>query len=190
MKKLLLIIVLFVFSVSQSKAQFVTIPDSNFVNCLKSQGLSGCFNGNILDVTCPAVLQTTYLNCSGKNIYDLSGVNYFNNLIGLIANNNHISSIANLPNGIEQLQLNNNFLSIPPSNYFPASLKGLGIGSNQLFDLNLLNLTKLTSLYCGINNLNENSLKLPNKYINYLNIENNEFTFLNENNCNNHTINT
>ena len=50
-KKYLLALLLFVFSLG-AKAQWVSIPDSNFVNYLNTFGFAQCMNGNQLDTTC------------------------------------------------------------------------------------------------------------------------------------------
>lgn len=52
---LLLISILPLFKI-ESKAQFVTIPDTNFVNWLNANGFSSCMSGNDIDTTCSLIL--------------------------------------------------------------------------------------------------------------------------------------
>ena len=72
MKKLLLLLIFFL-SIEKTQAQYVTIPDTNFVNWLNNNGYSQCLNGNQLDTTCNAVVNATYIYCDYANIYNLEG---------------------------------------------------------------------------------------------------------------------
>ena len=66
-----------------SNAQYVAVPDSNFVVWLKSNGYSQCMNGNMMDTTCPAIVNATSVFCYNAGISNLDGIQYFDNLASL-----------------------------------------------------------------------------------------------------------
>lgn len=162
--KALLILILFCGSFSKVKAQYVTLPDTNFVNYLKNVGFSSCITGNQLDTTCNLVVSaTTMWSSTGSGIFDLEGLQYFDNLqIFEIEGNlidtvrqlpprlknfrcisNQTKHITSLPDSLEILYLTENQLNILPD--LPNSLKRLICSSNQL--------TFLPSLPLGLKSL-------------------------------------
>ena len=78
-RKRILLALIFCFLLHFTKAQFVTIPDANFVTWLNNNGFSSCMNGNQLNASCPAVQNTIALNlCTPpcrSIIYDRHAVN-------------------------------------------------------------------------------------------------------------------
>ena len=66
----------------KAEAQFVTIPDPDFVQWLTLEYPS-CMNGNLMDTTCTEILATTSLGLNGQTITDATGVQYFDSLISL-----------------------------------------------------------------------------------------------------------
>ncbi|MBL0050103.1 MAG: hypothetical protein IPP29_00590 [Bacteroidetes bacterium] len=89
-KHLLFLLISFVFLYSnKTQAQYVTIPDPNFVTWLNANGYAGCMNGNMMDTTCGAVVNATSVDCSYQNISDLTGIEYFDNLDSLKCSENH-----------------------------------------------------------------------------------------------------
>jgi len=78
-------------------AQKFYVPDANFRIFLQSNYPS-CFVGDSLDTQCETVKSTTVLDCSNKNIANLSGVQYFTSLAKLYCSNNKLASFPALPN--------------------------------------------------------------------------------------------
>ena len=78
-----LVLITILFCTTETHAQ-VTIPDPNFVTWLNNYGFASCMNGNMMDTTCSAVVNANYLYCANENISDLTGIQYFDNLIHLI----------------------------------------------------------------------------------------------------------
>ena len=62
--------------VLSARAQYVNIPDNNFVTWLSTNGYAGCLSGNQLDTTCPGLLFTTELQITQLiyEINDLDGI--------------------------------------------------------------------------------------------------------------------
>ena len=71
--KIVLLVLMFFFS-RESIAQFVTIPDANFVSFLQNNGFAAAMNGNQMDTTHSSITGTTSVSCSSKNIADLFGI--------------------------------------------------------------------------------------------------------------------
>lgn len=128
-------------------AQFVTIPDSAFRGWMINHGLATCLIGNQLDTTCSAVAALTYMDCSNKQIQDLTGVEYFRNLDTLICNNNSIDTLPFLPENLHYLNCaSNNFMyafTLP----LPQSLNYLDCRNNRLNVMPLLP-DSITTLIC------------------------------------------
>ncbi len=149
MSKKILATLLIIFSFSFCKAQWVTIPDANFVAFLQTYYPS-CMNGNQMNTSCSDIVNEMIVNCSGQNISDLTGIHYFVNLWQLDCSSNQltflpelpnsitivdcssnqISNFTNLPNSIVTLACSyNNLTSLPP---LPTSLYDFGCASNYL----------------------------------------------------------
>ncbi len=145
-------------SINSSKAQYVTIPDTNFVNWLNIN-FPSCMNGNQMDTTCSAILNTTSIwNLQNQNISNLSGIEYFKNLTLINCNSAWISEIPKLPNSLITFWGNNMRLTNFPS--LPSNLQRLECRGNQLTQLpNLPN--SLIELDCEGNQLTQLPL-LPN----------------------------
>src|SRR5688572_23912336 len=100
-KSIILCLALIIVSFSKpATAQFVTIPDSNFVNWLNGNGYSQCMNGNQLDTTCNAVQNSTSLNCKNAGINDLTGVHYFKMLQDIDCSINYLTALPILPQNL------------------------------------------------------------------------------------------
>jgi uncharacterized repeat protein (TIGR01451 family) len=162
MKKLVLLFFVLFLKFAPAKAQWVTIPDPNFVTKLQ-QLFPSCMNGNQMDTTCAGIVNATSLNVQGSNISNISGVEYFVNLEILNCSYNQlINSLPNLPSLLIDLKCNNNQLTSLPA--LPNNLTTFDCYDNQLSSLpNLPN--SLISLNCGINQLNSLPA-LPNSLIN------------------------
>jgi uncharacterized repeat protein (TIGR01451 family) len=150
MKKLILLVMIGLFQLAPSKAQWVTIPDTNFVSKLTSL-FPGCMNGNQMDTTCAGIVNATILNVSFVYlISDLYGVQYFDNLNWLECRSNQLTTIPSLPNSVTYINCRNNQLTSLPS--LPPLLTHFNCGYNQLTILPALP-TTLEHLYCEENNL-------------------------------------
>ena len=170
-RKRILLAMLFSFCFNFSKAQFVTIPDTNFVNWLNVNGYSSCLLGNQIDTTCSAVVNTTSVNLSFNNISDLTGITYFDSLKYLACKSCILTSLPALPSQLKHLDVRDNNISLLP--VLPNNLDTLICTINNLVTLpNLPN--QLSFLHCGLNNITllptlPNSLRYLNCQQNLLN---------------------
>ena len=129
-RKRILLAMLFSFCFNFSKAQFVTIPDTNFVNWLNNNGYSSCMNGNQLNTSCTAVQNAVQIDCSNAGILDLTGISSFPNLIDLDCSHNLNISIPSLPNSLLFFTcINSNLFNLPQ---LPSNLVDLNIVDNHV----------------------------------------------------------
>lgn len=133
------------------EAQFVTIPDPNFVTFLQ-QHYPSCMSGNQMDITCPQIVNAPQLFVNSQSISNLSGVEYFVNLTSLACDYNQLTSLPQLTNTLVSLTCSHNQLTNLPD--LPNSLESLICHDNQLTILPNLP-SNLTQLYCGYNFLTE-----------------------------------
>ncbi len=150
-KRITLFLVLFIsFAVTDVNAQYVTIPDPNFLSFLQSN-YSTAISGNQLDTTNVNVVNdTSFFSSLPSTITDLTGIQYFDQLKHLDCSYNQINYIPALPNRLRDLKCDHNQLgSLPP---LPDSLKWLYCPDNILTSLPALPNGILT-LYCEINQL-------------------------------------
>ncbi len=172
MKKLFLFS-FFLFSFSFSKAQWVTIPDANFVAYLQAN-YPTCMNGNLMDTTCSGIVNATSVNCQAQNISNFSGIQYFDNLIVFVCSNNPSPYIPLLPQSqgiFGEIWCNDcQYTSLPNLPY---------LGSCYCFN-NLL--TSLPVIPLGISELycQNNSISGPLHFNHILNLDcsNNQITSL------------
>ena len=132
--RLCLLIFIYQASTTNAKAQWVSIPDSNFVLWLNTSGYSQCMNGNQLDTTCGAVLATYTMYMSSANLTDLTGLEAFVNADYIDISNNSLIAINSFPASLRTLIFNNNHLDSAGSALdfiFPDSLKHLEIEANS-----------------------------------------------------------
>jgi hypothetical protein len=165
-----ILFLLFVGSVV-GHAQFVEIPDTNFVKWLNNNGYASCVTSNQLDTNCAPLLIADSISCNMKQISNLQGIQYFKSLKYLNCNdnflqqlpplpsglrqllcrNNDLTSLPVLPNSLEKLYCHNNLLTWLPA--LPDSLHLLNCSINQLTQLPTLP-ASLTSLLCQLNVIN------------------------------------
>jgi Leucine-rich repeat (LRR) protein len=167
------------FSYQHLQAQYVTIPDSNFVTWMRYYGYAPCLNGNQLDTTCSNILNAHYVYLSYFHVNNLDGIQYFKNLDSLKCNaDTTLSSIPQLPPNLKVFECRNNALdslpalpstlqrfvcdfnqlkSLPP---LPAGLQYFSCINNQLSALPVLPAT-LNTLYCSGNKLDSLPSGLP-----------------------------
>jgi len=160
----------FMLFFNSSRAQYVTLPDTNFVNWLNANGYAGCLNGNQLDTTCAAVLNTTVMSCSAVPIRDLTGLQYFKNLQSLDCSNdsvyfipafpagmysidcefNNLTTLPTLPDSLDYLECSINAITSLPN--LPARLSYFGCSQNGLTTLPALPV-ELNAIDCSSNPL-------------------------------------
>ncbi len=173
MKKLLVALTFNLILISSklvAQTPYVAIPDSNFVHYLKTI-VPTAFKGDSLNTSSTLVTTTTHsIDCSGKSISNLSGVQYFTSLIYLNCGYDTITnllvipssltyldcsydsliSLPTLPNSLTYLNCSNNSLTSLPT--LPNSLTYLNCYNNSLTTLPSLPNT-LQSLFCAYNQL-------------------------------------
>ncbi len=149
----------FCFALMSARAQYVTIPDTNFVNWLNANGFSGCMMGNQMDTTCSAVVSVTFLNISNANIQDFTGISYFDSVKVFFCYSNLMTSFPNLPSQLNELYCSNNNLTSLPN--LPPQLKVLYCSSNNLTSLPMLP-SQLQALICDVNRLSSLPTLPPN----------------------------
>ncbi len=132
MSKKIFTTLLIVFSFSFCKAQWVTIPDANFVTWLQSNYPS-CMNGNLMNISCSAITTATQMDCSSQNISDLTGIEYFTSLVYLYCDNNQLSNLPTLSNSLIALHCSENQLHSLPN--MPSSIDELNCSYNYLYFL-------------------------------------------------------
>jgi hypothetical protein len=137
------------FSFFVADAQWVTIPDANFVAYLTIWHPQ-CMNGNQMDTTCATVLAASSIFCGNSSIHSLEGIQYFHNLVALDCSLNQLVSLPPLPNSLKVLDCEENQLtSLPP---LPINLGALRCVRNQLTILPSLP-DSLYSLDCSVNQI-------------------------------------
>lgn len=168
-KKLLISsLVFFCLLYAPAKAQWVTIPDANFVTKL-TQFYPSCMNGNQMDTTCPQIVNQTYFASYYNNIADLTGIEYFDNLTVLICEHNLLTTLPPLPDSLKHLSCVFNHITNLPD--LPPALERLDCAYNQLSILPTLP-DNLWRLFCPQNQIS--SLPpLPNSLIS-LDVSNNQ----------------
>jgi Leucine-rich repeat (LRR) protein len=150
MKKICLIVcILSYLNGKNTRAQYVNIPDPNFVTVLQMYYPS-CMSGTFLDTTCSQVTNEWDLDCTESNIYDLTGIQYFDNLLGLNCSHNPLTTLPPLPNNLQNLTCEECSLTTLPA--LPLSLRELACWGNSLTFLPTP-LPNLTFLNCSFNPL-------------------------------------
>ncbi len=150
------------------KAQWVSIPDTNFGTWLNTS-YPGCMQGSNaigwqMDTSCPAVMWDVPVHCNNQNIYDLTGIQYFDNLGVLNCSHNQLNSLPTLPSGLIWLSCNNNQLSSLPS--LPPGLILLDCSGNLPLGV-IPELPDSLDYFDCSNNSNLNCLPRLNKVIEF-----------------------
>ena len=117
-----------------------------------------------------AIEEVTSLNIEGKNLTDISGIEYFTNLTSLDCGKNQLTAlpVENLTKLTELFCFSNQLTALPVEKL--TQLTTLFCSNNQLTALPVGNLTQLTELNCGTNLLAELDIEkltqLKNLYCN------------------------
>ncbi|GAL84382.1 leucine-rich repeat-containing protein [Sporocytophaga myxococcoides] len=134
-KKASILIILFWGIQGILYAQNIAIPDKNFLAFLKKE-FSKVINNDSLILEKAKVIDGT-LDCSGKNIQSIEGIQYFTSLEVLKANNNQLTSVPDISNlkDITRIELTfNNLITIPDLSNL-TKLKTLFLYNNSLKSL-------------------------------------------------------
>lgn len=128
-RKTVVTLSLLVISVFNGKAQFVSIPDANFVLYLQAN-FAAAMNGNQMDTSNTDVINATSVDCGGLNIADITGIQYFDNLTTLNCSLNSLSSLPILPSILTSLNCSNNTISCLP--FLPPTLQTITATGNSI----------------------------------------------------------
>lgn len=152
-RPLLLLVVVFIFSVGSFKAhaQYTLIPDPNFEIALYFSGL----DDTPVDGQVPTALISgvTWLNVSNYNISDLTGIDEFVSLETLDISNNNLTFLAINLHNLQFLNCSSNSISFL-STFGTPNLTTLNCDSNNLTSLDVSPLVNLEALSCSANSLN------------------------------------
>lgn len=135
---------------------FYKIPDANFRQFLINNYPSIMNNnGNLIMDLAPSVRGT--MDCSNKNIKDLSGIEYFVNISNLLCNQNQLTEMPSLANldSLQRLNCSNNQLSeLPLFKSGAPELRYLNYSNNLIDTLpNFFTFVSLDTIICENNRL-------------------------------------
>ena len=148
MKNILLFLSL--LFVRQVNAQYVTIPDANFVTWLQAK-VPSAMNGNQLDTTNTLVTTTIdSVSITYTSITNLTGIQYFKSLRVLLCDHNQLTFLPPLQKTLRWLDCWSNHITSLPT--LPDSLQVLVTLSNPLHNLPILPNT-LLRMDCGQDSL-------------------------------------
>jgi Leucine-rich repeat (LRR) protein len=157
MKELLLLAFLYAGLTTMANAQTTAIPDTNFRKFL-AERFPTFLNTNKELINSRAAAYVGSLDCSFRNIHNLSGIEKFSNLNSLSCYNNQLTnldSIGKLTNITSIYCFNNRLTKLPNLSKF-NQLNYLSCGNNQLIELpDLSNNTLITYLDCSRNQISE-----------------------------------
>jgi uncharacterized repeat protein (TIGR01451 family) len=164
MKKFFLLAFAYVLLHATTNAQWVSIPDTVFANRLYVTGFWQCLqgdnvNGWQLDTVCAGTATGNTISVAGLDVYDIRGVEYFDNVRKLYADHCRIDSIHALPPLLQELyvdyQQGELDSLLPQLRYLcalPSTLKQLACEGNALTSIPLLP-SGLIRLSCYKNNI-------------------------------------
>ncbi|MDB5226441.1 MAG: hypothetical protein JWN78_634 [Bacteroidota bacterium] len=161
MKTRLLFLLFTLIVIQTSKAQYVTIPDSNFRNYLV-QKYPTCFNaGKQLDTNCFLITSETSLDIDTKLIESFEGLQYFKTLVILQCYHNKATTLPIGSPYIEVLYANDNKLTVLPE--LPQTLVDFNCSNNELTSIPALP-PMLKEFFCSNNHLTELPALPPHLY--------------------------
>ncbi len=164
-------------------AQIVNIPDANFKACLVGNSFINSNGDSEIQVS-EAVAISGVIDCSHKNIINLTGIEAFINISYLTCNDNQLTSLDVSKNtDLISLDCSNNqliMLDVSKNN----ALRNFYCDNNQLTSLNLNKNTDLRNLNCN-NNLLQSLDLSKNNVLMGLNCRYNKLSVLNLKNTNN-----
>ena len=153
MKQIIYIIIGIIISLSSTWAQTASIPDTNFLAFLKSNYAQTINSKNQLIIAQAKQVSGT-LDCSGKNIANLEGIEYFTGVKTFHIESNKLTSIPSLDSlaSLEEIIAHDNQLKSLPSLSNNKQLTQLVVFNNQLTSLpDLSGLVDLNKIDAGNN---------------------------------------
>ena len=155
------------------------ITNLAFINAVGDKVGWEVTNGTVLltDANKQAIEAVTSLNIEGKNLTDISGIEYFTNLTSLECGNNQLTAlpVENLTQLTSLDCFGNQLTALPVEKL--TQLTTLSCGNNQLTAMPVEKLSQLAVLYCSYNQLT--SLPVGNlTELTVLNCDNNQLTEL------------
>lgn len=186
MKNLLSFLLALLFS-SGLFAQIIDFPDQNFKNKLMTsavgEGIAYNCSGNSFkidanndgEIDAEEALAVCSLYISGSAISDLTGIEYFTNLIDLTVNNNYLTELDLTPlHDLEAFRANNNQLTDLSISGL-EKLKYFMVNQNNLTSIDISNLPSLYMIFYDNNQISSFNF---NDYpqLKSINIRNNLFT--------------
>ena len=161
------ILLSFLFANNSTKAQYVSLPDTNFRNVL--MGLyPTCFNAaKQMDTTCGDFVNVSSLKCRSKNISNIEGVKYFKNLTELACDSNNLTAIPQLPTIINIVSFShNNIDSLSDSLFLLPNLYNIDVSYNNIKKLPQVTIPSYNvNLNCSHNQISEIPPILSSSYI-------------------------
>lgn len=151
-------ILLFLTIIQNVSAQnTITIPDSNFLNYLKTR-VPNCIQGDQLDTTCSDLNSISVIQIFQLNIKSIEGIQYFKSLTEFRSRFNPITSIDKMPSMVTRLHCD--YSKITSITKLPPNLQYFVGDSNYIRKLPALpsSLIVLQCGFCGLDSLPE----LPN----------------------------
>jgi Leucine-rich repeat (LRR) protein len=152
MKKFILVFYIVLNFTFYSFSQLILMPDTNFRNALIGNGFGSCINGNYIDSTCALVKNTTHLDITSSNVYNIGGIVAFKNLEYFDCSYNHISNIGFIPLTLKYIYCRGN--QITQILGLPTLLDILDCSDNQIasFSTNFFLYSNLVrGFYCDNN---------------------------------------
>lgn len=159
-----------------AKAQIVNIPDVNFKAYLLGNTVINKNGDNEIQVS-EAIAHKSSINCSNKNISDLTGIEAFVNLTQLLCDKNQLTNLDVSKNvALEILHCYENKLTVLDVSK-NIGLYTLYCYNNQLTSLDVTKNTILKYLNCNTNQLT--SLEVKNPTLEIITCNNNQLANLN-----------
>ena len=131
-----ILICIFSFGLFSARAQYVSIPDSNFRHALINLGYGTCFDitQTMIDTTCSGILNADSLNIGVSDVSDLTGIGYFKHLRYLNCYHNPFMILPALPDSLTDLICyDGQITTLPPA--LPSTLRYLNFGDNSVSTL-------------------------------------------------------
>ena len=149
MKKLIALLAIAFYLPTNAQTWFV-VPDAGFVTYLQSI-VPAAMQHDSLNTSSTLVTTSTHtINVRGKNISNLSGVEYFTSLTYLDCSQNAITSLPPMPSTLKTLWCSNNSIAGLPT--LSNTLNYLYCDTNTISTISTLP-TSLRVLFCGFNQL-------------------------------------
>jgi len=157
MRKIITTLFIIFFNITFSYAQTYFLPDTNFVNAIKTKYPTLLRNDSLLTENAKKI--TGWVDFQSKNLNNIDGIQFFTNIGQLNLAKNNLTSIPNLDSLdiMTQVYVSENQLTELPK--FAISVRNIFAFSNKLTTVdNITNLSALTFLHVSKNQLES----LPN----------------------------